>query len=226
MRAAPIRPLLACVTLVLLAGCATPPPPGEAEVLPARVFRLKGIARWATDADQPWQEVKAGTRLPEAAVIQTAANSRADICLGRSPKRLRAVVVEHPSGRIVGHTTLYDNMIRLWENSFVRFDRLAQGRSQGGTRAADDVRLDLSAGHMSGWVPKLAEGSRYEIRLPEGVARILGTVYDVEVDGWIKVTKGSVSFTYLDSQKAQLIMSNQQFDVRTGILCAIPDMDR
>lgn len=173
MRVAPIRPLLACVTLILLAGCATPPPPGEAEVLPARVFRLKGIARWRTGGDQPWQEVKVGTRLPLGAVVQTGAKSWADICLGRSPKRMRTVVVEYPSGRVVGHTTLYDNMIHLWENSLVRFDRFAQVRSDGGTRPADDVRLDLSAGHMFGQVPKLAEGSRYEIRLPEGVARIL-----------------------------------------------------
>lgn len=225
MRAAPIGPLLACAALLLLAGCVTQSPPGEAEVLPARVFRLKGAARWRSDANQPWQEAKAGTRLPPGAVIETAVASRADICLGRPPKRIRSVVVEHPSGRIVGHTTQYDNMIRLWENSRVRFDRLALGRSESGTRPAEEVQLDLSAGRVFGSVPKLAEGSRYEIRFPAGVVRVLGTVYDVSVEGFIKVREGSASVTYLGSQKPQIVMSNQQFDVRTRLLQAIPEVD-
>jgi hypothetical protein len=226
MRAAPIRPLLPCVTLFLLAGCATPPPPGEAEVLPARVFRLKGMARWRADVDQPWQEVKAGTRLPQGAVIQTAVESRVDICLGRSPKRVRTVVVEHPSGRTVGHTTMYDNMIRLWENSLVRFDGPTQERSVAGTRPAENVRLDLSAGHMFGRVPKLAEGSRYEISFPGGAARVTGAVYDISVEGYIKVVDGSVSVAFRGSPKPQIIMSNQQLDLRTGVLSPIPNPDR
>jgi hypothetical protein len=184
------------------------------------------VARWKSDADQPWQEVKAGTRLPPGAVLETAMESRADIWLGRSQKRIRSAIRMHPSGRIVGHETLYDNMIRLWEGSRVRFDRLALGRSESGTRPAEDVRLDLSAGHVFGSVPKLAEGSRYEIKFPDGVARVLGTVYDVSVEGLIKVRVGSVSVTYLGSQKPQIVMSNQQFDVRTGVLCAIPDLVR
>jgi hypothetical protein len=217
--------LVVGVALLLLAGCATQPPPGEAGVLPARVFQLKGEARWRSDADQPWQAVKTGTTLPPGAEIQTAAKSRAEICFGRSPKRTRSVLVEHPSGRIVGHTTLYDNMIRLWENSLVRFDRLALAGTESGTRRAEEVQLDLSAGHIFGTVPKLAEGSHYEIKFPAGVARVLGTAYDVSAEGLIKVREGSVSVTYLGSQKPQIVMSNQQFDVRTGVLWAIPEVD-
>ena len=225
MRAARIGPLLACAVLLLLVGCATQSPLGEAEVLPARVFRVEGAARWRSHADQPWQEMKAGTRLPPGAVIQIAAKSHADICLGRSAKRTRRVEIQHASELSVGHETLYDNVIRLWENSHVRFDRLALARSESETRPAEEVLLDLSAGHMVGSVPKLAEGSRYEIKFPAGVARVLGAVYDISVEGLIKVRNGSVSVTYLDSQKPQIVLSNQQFDVRTGVLNTIPEAD-
>jgi hypothetical protein len=116
-------------------------------------------------------------------------------------------------------------MIRVWENSLVRFDRLALTGTESGTRRAEEVRLDLSAGHIFGTVPKLAEGSRYEIKFPAGMAHVLGTVYDVSAEGLIKVRTGSVSVTYLDSQKSQTVMTNHQFDVRTGLLQTIPAVD-
>jgi hypothetical protein len=222
MRATTIEPLLACAVLLLPAGCATESPPTEPGVLAARVFRLKGLARWRSDAEQPWQEVKEGMRLAPGAVIETGCEGRADICFGRSQKRMRLVMYEHPSGRIHGHETVYDNMIRLWENSRVRFDRLELGRAEGGTRPTKEVQLDLDAGHVFGSVPKLADGSRYEIKFPGGAARILGAVYDVSVDGVIKVASGSVSVTYLGSQKPQIVARQQMFDVRTGVLCPLP----
>jgi hypothetical protein len=224
-RAATIGLLLAGAALLLLAGCATESPPTEAVVLPARVFRLKGLARWRSDAEQPWQEVKEGMRLAPGAVIETGVDSRADICFGRSPKRIRMVLYQHPSGRSHGHATLYDNMIRLWENSRVRFDRLELGRAEGGTRCAWEVRVELSAGHIFGIVPKLAERSRYEIKFPAGVARVVGTVYDVSVDGVIKVLTGCVSVTYPGYQKPQIVLGLQQFDVRTGVLQTLPKCD-
>ena len=78
---------------------------------------------------------------------------------------------------------------------------------------------------MFGSVPKLVEGSRYEIKFPAGVARIRGTVYDVSAEGLIKVRSGSVSVTYLGSQEPQIVMGNQQFDVRTRVLATISECD-
>jgi hypothetical protein len=222
-----VSPLLAVATLLLLTGCATHCPPTEAEVLPARVFRLKGAARWRLDAEQPWQEVKTGTRLPPGAVIETAVNSRADICLGKSPKRIRGRLFTHPSGRIVDHIKAYDNMVRLWESSRVNFHRLTLGRSESGKRPATEVQLDLTAGHLFGSVPKLAEGSRYEIYFGSSTARILGTIFDISAEGVVKVLAGKVEVTYPNagSPKTQWVLGLQQFDTLTGVLMALPDVD-
>jgi len=89
MLATRIEPLVACAVLILLAGCATQSRLGETEVLPARVFRVIGDARWKSAADQPWQTVKTGTRLDPGAEIQTAAKSRANIS---APYRTRKVL--------------------------------------------------------------------------------------------------------------------------------------
>jgi len=223
MRAAIIEPLLACAVLLLLAGCATQSRPGEAEVLPAQVFRVKGDACWRSAADQPWQKVKKGTRLTPGAEIQTAAKSRADICFGRSPKRIRGDLGLGNPRHNLGRTTLYDNMISVWENSLVRFDRLALAGNESGRGRAEEVRIELSAGHISGGVPKLAQGSRYEVKFLDGVARVFGTIYDVSAEGIIRVRTGRVSVTYPGAQKPQIVAGGEQFDVHTGVLMPLPE---
>jgi hypothetical protein len=236
--------LLAAAALLLLAGCATQSQPGGSEALPARVIRVKGAARWASDYGMPWQVVKVGTRLPPGAVIEAGVNSRVDIRLGersrrteehnRTPSRVEVempnsvsrmhqddpVALErwHRPSEILTYRVPRDNMIRLWENSLVRFDRLARRRSGAGTRVGEEVRLNLRAGHMFGAVPKLAEASSYEIEFGPCVGRVLGTVYDVAVEGVVKVLVGSVSVTWPGSPTPQVVLSLQEFDARTGVL--------
>ena len=223
MRAAQLAFLVSYAGLYLLGGCATECQRGETTGLPVRVFRTKGDARWRSAADQPWQEVKVGTMLPPGAVIETANQGWIDVCLGKAPKRIRSVLRQHGSGRVIGHETLYDDMIRLYPGTRIRLDRLALGRSETGVPPARDVAVDLSAGEMSGLVPRLAEGSRYEIQFPAGVVRVRGSTFHLSVDGLIRVIEGSVSVTYGGSVTPQLVMSNQQFDVRTGEVHPIPN---
>jgi hypothetical protein len=210
------QPLLATAAVLLLAGCATQSQPGGGEPLTARVIRVKGTARWASDYGMPWQVVKAGTRFPPGAVVETGVDSRIDMALGRIP-RLPSEVLSYQSAR-------YANMIRLWENSRLRFDQLAQRRTKAWRRPAEEVRIELSAGHMFGVVPTLAEGSSYEIKFGPCVARVLGTAYDLSIEGLLKVPAGSVSVTWPGSSTPQVVMAGQEFDVRTGVLQAIPDL--
>jgi hypothetical protein len=229
MRAATIGPLLAGATLVLLAGCATHCRPSEEEVLPARVFRIKGKAYWRSAADQPWREVKTGSRLAPGSEIRTAVKSRAEICFGRSPRRMRGdradlMIHVNPYHRF-GHTTLYDNMICVWDGSLVRFDQLAIVATENVRRPAEVLRIKLSAGHIFGMVPKLAEGSRYEVRFLAGAARVFGTIYDITAEGLVAVRSGKVSVTCPGSQKPQVVEGEQQFDVRTGVLCPLQQCD-
>jgi hypothetical protein len=229
MRAAIIGPLLAGAALLLLAGCATHPGKGEEEVLPARVFRVKGNAYWRSAADQPWQEIKTGTRLAPGSEIQTGAKSRAEISFGRSPKRIRgdwadlSIGVSHHHR--FGHATLYDNMICVWESSLLRFDRLALVATENVRRPAEALRIELSAGHIFGMVPKLAEGSRYEVKFLAGAANVFGTIYDVSAEGLIRVRVGNISVTYPGSQTPQIVAGEQQFDVRTGVLYPLRQCD-
>jgi hypothetical protein len=229
MRTAKIGLLLACPSLLLLAGCATQPRPGEAEALPARVFRVQGNVQWRSAADQPWQEVKTGTRLAPGSEIQTAAKSRAEISFGRSPKRIRgdwgdlSIGVSHHHR--FGHTTLYENMICIWESSLLRFDRLALVATENVRRPAEALRIELSAGHIFGMAPKLAEGSRYEVKFLAGVANVFGTIYDVSAEGLIRVRIGNISVTYPGSQTPQIVAGEQQFDVRTGVLYPLQQCD-
>jgi hypothetical protein len=51
--------------------------------------------------------------------------------------------------------------------------------------------------------------------------RRLAAVYEVSAEGLIKVLEGSVSVTYLGSEKPQIVIRNQQFDVCTGVLLTI-----
>lgn len=229
MRVATIGPLLAGAALLLLAGCATHSRPSQEEVLPARVFRVKGNAYWRSAGDQPWQEVKAGTRLAPGSEIQTAAKSRAEISFGRSPKRIRGDWADlsihvNPNHRF-GRTTLYDNMICVWEGSLVRFDRLALVATENVKRPAEALRIELSAGHMFGMVPKLAEGSRYEVSFLAGAGHVFGTIYDITAEGLISVRSGNISVTYPGSQTPQIVAGEQQFDVRTGVLSVLQVCD-
>jgi hypothetical protein len=184
-----------------------------------------GDARWRSAADQPWQKVKTGTRLAPGAEIQTAAKSRAEICFGRSPKRTRGDLGMGHARHTFGHTTLYGNMICVWESSLVRCDRLALAATGNETHRAEAVRIELSTGHIFGMVPKLAEESRYEVKFLDGVARVFGTTYDVSAEGLIRVRTGRVSVTYLGSQKPQIVAGGQQFDVRTGVLSFLAECD-
>jgi hypothetical protein len=246
------KPLPAFAALLLLVGCATQSRPGEAEALPVQVVRMKGVARWRSLGGRKWEDVKAVTRLPPGAVVETGEDSRVDIRLGAAtasfeasdemPSRVdvqmsnsaslmhhndpgRAEPRSSPSN-LINPLKPRENMIRLRENSRVRFDRLTRRPAAAGKGAAEAVRLQLFAGRIFGAVPKLAEGSSYEIQFGPCIARIRGTEYEVAAEGVVKVLVGSMVVTWSDPPRSQIIMGLQEFDVRTGVLRAISDADK
>jgi hypothetical protein len=61
------------------------------------------------------------------------------------------------------------------------------------------------------------------------VAGIKGTIYECYAEGVIKVREGSMVAAYPGANGAivtQVIMSMQMFDIRTGILSPLPDIDK
>ena len=190
----------------------------------AKVVRLKGSARYKVGTG-PWQTLKTGDLLKQGTVIETGMNdSRVDIVLGEgSPSAAKPIMGEV----LTYHPAAEQNLVRIWENSRLSIDKLT--KTQTGADEVTDTKLDLQAGHIFGSVKKLSAASTYEVKIPNGVAGIRGTIYDISVEGVVKVLVGSVYLAYINSQgkaTTQVIMGEQQFDMRTGVLTPLSDLDK
>jgi hypothetical protein len=190
----------------------------------AKVVRLKGSARYKVGAG-PWTTLKTGDLLKQGTVIETGMNeSRVDLLLGAgTPQVARPIMGEV----LTYHPAADQNMVRIWENSRLSIDKLT--KTQTGADEVTDTKLDLQAGHIFGSVKKLSAASTYEVKIPNGVAGIRGTVYDISVEGVVKVLVGSVYLAYINGQgkaTTQVIMGDQQFDMRTGVLTPLSDPDK
>jgi hypothetical protein len=115
----------------------------------------------------------------------------------------------------------------MWENTLMGVDKLTF--TQTGADVVTETQLDLKAGHIFGTVKKLSAASKYEVKIPNGVAGIRGSTYDISAEGVIKVLVGMAVLSYLGPNGAvltQVIMGLQEFDARTGVLSTLPDLDR
>ena len=189
----------------------------------AKVVRLKGAVRYSTGNDV-WLPLKLGDVVRPGTVIQTASDSRVDLVLGNASA---AVARPVPSDMISYQPMAEQNIVRVWENTLLGVDRLTEMRT--GVDVVTETQLDLKAGHITGSVKKMSAASKYEVKLPNGVAGIKGTIYECYAEGVIKVREGSVVVAYTGpngSVVTQVIMSLQMFDTRTGVLSALPDIDR
>jgi hypothetical protein len=189
----------------------------------AKVVRIKGSARYKVGSGA-WQTLKRGELLSPGTIIETGVDSRVDLMLGEgTPPVARPVVGE----MLTYQPSAEQNMVRIWENSRLGIDKLT--RTETGADVVTETQLDLQAGHIFGSVKKMSAASKYEVKIPSGVAGIRGTVYDISVEGLIKVLVGSIYLAYVDASgnaKTQVIMGLQEFDVRTGVLQPLPDIDR
>ena len=204
-----IRGLLICTALLLVAGCATKVPVGHDGVPSAKVVRLKGDARYSTGGDV-WQPLKVGNIVKPGTAIQTDDKSHVDLVLGPE------MVSYQPSAE--------QNWIRIWGKSLLSIDKLTVMHN--GADVVTDTQLDLKAGHIYGVVPKMSAGSRYEVKLPNGVAGIRGTVYDISAEGVVKVFQGSVVLAYVGpdgSTQTQVIMGSPKSAPLTGAPPAISE---
>ena len=65
------------------------------------------------------------------------------------------------------------NIVRMWENTLLGVDKLTF--TQTGADVVTETQLDLKAGHIFGMVKKMSAASKYEVKIPNGVAGIRGT---------------------------------------------------
>ncbi len=188
-----------------------------------KVVRLKGAARWSA-GNNVWQPLHVGDVLKSGTVIQTASGSRVDLVLGAGAP---PVVAPAAGGMMSYQPSAEQNVVRIWENTLLGVDKLTETRT--GADVVTETQLDLKAGRITGSVKKMSAASKYEVKIPNGVAGIKGTVYDISAEGVIKVLVGSVVLAYVGPSGAvvtQVVNSLQQFDARTGVLSPLPNTSK
>src|SRR5690348_6222727 len=84
--------------------------------------------------------------------------------------------------------------------------------------------MDLKAGSILGTVKKLTPNSKYEVKIPNGVAGIRGTIFWLSASGILRVVDGSVVMAYVGSGGnviTQVVNFGEQFDINTGLVTPI-----
>jgi hypothetical protein len=133
-----------------------------------------------------WLPLQTGEMLKSGAVVKTGAKSRADLFLG-----------------------INGSMLRLDANTELKFTRLAIEQSP--IEPIAQTEMELISGRVIGNVRKLPMGSSYVIKTPKGVAKVKGTVYDINADGELIVLSGKVKYTDRANGKEVLIASGGKY---------------
>ncbi len=196
----------------------------------AKVIRIKGSARYTT-GNNIWQPVKLGAVLKPGTIIQTSKEkgSYVDLALGDG----NAAVPAEASGAVFtpstpSSTSSYapkaeQDIVRVTEDSALGIDKLTWEET--GADVVTETQLDLKQGRIIGTVKKLTPASRYEIKLPNGVAGIRGTIYDITANGLVRVFAGTVVVAWVGadgSTVTKVVGPGKQFDPRTGEVTPIP----
>ncbi|HEY0455510.1 MAG TPA: FecR domain-containing protein [Verrucomicrobiae bacterium] len=137
----------------------------------AEVRAVKGHAVYSIGGG-PAMPLKVGTVLPTGATIKTGPDSSVDMFLGNSAGVLRVV-----------------------ENSTLGLDKLAV--TDTGADTVVEVQLNLPEGTVLGNVNKLSAASRYEIKMPNGVAGIKGTRFRASSTMFIVLLEGTFVLVYV-----------------------------
>ncbi len=200
----------------------------------AKVVRVKGPARYTT-GNGVWQPLKAGAVLRPGTVVQTSTEkgSYIDLVLGDGSAALPTPVVYKPyipssmAPSVAYRPSSEQNIVRVWENTALGIDKLTSMST--GADVVTETQLDLKTGRITGNVKKMSAASKYEVKLPNGVAGIRGTSYDMTAEGVVRVMVGSVVVAWVDPKTGnvvtQVVMGSQQYDARTGQVTPIDPGD-
>ena len=143
----------------------------------AQVKAIIGGAAQYSEAGGAWMPLAVDMTLRSGAVIKTDAGAHVDLFLDKNG----------PVVRVMPDTTL-------------GLDKLFY--SDTGGDVVIDTQLNLRAGRILGNVKKMAEASKYEVKIPTGTVGIRGTDYDISATGQVTVTSGSVIVTYITTAGA------------------------
>lgn len=188
----------------------------------AKVVKISGDARYFTAGDSTPHNLKVGMIVKSGTTIQTASggDNYVDLVLNNA----QATAAPEPSPSAIAHfqPKAQQDGIRIFENSVLSVDKLAI--TDTGAEHVTDTELDLKAGSILGTVKKLGPSSKYEVKIPNGVAGIRGTIYFLSASGIVRVLTGSVVVAYVGpggNVITQVVNSGEQFDINTGLVTPI-----
>jgi hypothetical protein len=192
------------------------------------VIRIQGDARYSS-GDNVWHPLTPGLTLGTGAVIETGANSTADIVL--SDKAAQVSLRSNAGSPIGGSLNIAglpvkplqrasapeQNVIRLQPDTVLAVDKFVY--SQTGADAVTDTELDLRSGKIFGNVKKVSAASKYIIKTPTGVAGIRGTAFLLGADGDVTVLEGSVVISAIGPTGTvftTVLAAGDQYSPQTG----------
>ncbi|HXT13908.1 MAG TPA: hypothetical protein VN873_20325 [Candidatus Angelobacter sp.] len=188
----------------------------------AKVVAVSGDARYFVTGDSTPHPIKVGMILKPGVTIQTASgmNNYVDLVLNNAG----AVAPPAASPSQIAHyqPKAEQDGIRVFENTVLSVDKLS--RTQTGADVVTDTEMDLKAGSILGTVKKLTPASKYEVKVPNGVAGIRGTIYFLSASGILRVVSGSVVMAYVGpggNVITQVVNAGEQFDTNTGLVTPI-----
>lgn len=196
------------------------------------VTKIKGAARVST-GNNIWRPLKAGDELRGGSVIQTAGSSYVDVVFGEggapvAPARVSPASAGAGAGAGGGgKMAVKQDVIRIAADSVLAIDRLSSMNT--GADKVTETQLDLRSGKIFGSVAKQSAASRFEVKIPNGVAGIRGTTFSISADGVVSVLDGTVIVAWTpeghpaDQQPpTKTVPAGYRFDVKTGSMTAIP----
>ena len=145
----------------------------RAQVYPgkAKVKAIKGSASFSLPGEAA-KPLKVGTSLTSGSVVKTDSKSSVDLFLGNSA-----------------------GVVRMTENSTLALDKLTL--TDTGADTVVEIQLNVPKGTILGNVNKLSVASRYEIKVPNGIASIRGTQFRASSDGHMVLLQGTLLFAYV-----------------------------
>ncbi|HLX69269.1 MAG TPA: FecR domain-containing protein [Verrucomicrobiae bacterium] len=217
-----IKPFIVGVVGCLLALATVNNVSAQATDGSAKVVAVSGDARYFTAGDPTPHPIKVGMTVKPGMTIQTATGARNYVDLMLNNAHAQEAPAASPSE--IAHYTpkAEQDGIRIYENSVLVVDKLTV--TQTGADTVTDTELDLKAGKILGTVKKLSPTSKYEVKIPNGVAGIRGTIYVLSANGILSVLTGSVVVAYVGPDGnviTQVVNSGQQFDLNTGLITQI-----
>ena len=200
----------------------------------ATIVRIEGEARYST-GDGTWHPLLVGKTFGVGTIIQTGHNATVDLVLGKPvgmpqaapvPDRIGPAPDAKVRGLIDYKPAVEQNMIRMTGDTVLAIDQLTV--SDTGLDTVSDTELDLKQGRIFASVKKLSAASEYLVKIPNGVAGVRGTLFEIDASGWCAVLKSSVLLALAGPDggtSTYLIGQGNQFDPQTGQISPLsPDL--